>query len=91
MMADGLAASFVANNSGNNVLTSSTLLNGTSWSVNTDIGQASNGSAPSLAVFDNQLWVAFIANDSGQNVLVCSSSDPANADGQCGTNRGVSR
>jgi hypothetical protein len=72
-MADGLATGFIANN-GDNVLVASTL-NGTSWSTNTDVGQASNGSAPSLAVFGDQLWVAFIADNPGRNVLVCSSPD----------------
>ena len=73
-MATGLAAAFAANNSANEVLTCSTL-NGQSWSVNTDIGQASNGTAPSLAVLNNQLQVGFIANNPTRSVLVCSSAD----------------
>jgi len=48
-------------------------LNGTAV-ADPDIHQAS-GSAPSLAVFGDRLYVAFVANDSGQNVLVCSSHD----------------
>jgi hypothetical protein len=82
-MANGLAAAFIADDGGNAVLISSTL-NGTSWSTNTGVGQASNGSAPALAVFtvttpqgliETNLWAAFIANNSGRNVLVCSSAD----------------
>ena len=73
-MANGLAAAFIADNSANAVLTCSTL-NGQSWSANTDIGQASNGTAPSLAVLNNKLWVAFVANNPARSVLVCSSSD----------------
>jgi hypothetical protein len=73
-MAKGLAIAFISNDDGNNVLVSSSL-NGSSWSVNLDMNQASNGSAPSLAVFNRRLWAAFIANDGGQNVLICTSTD----------------
>jgi hypothetical protein len=39
---------------------------------------ASSATAPSLAVFDNSLYVAFIAKNPGLNVLVCSSTDAVN-------------
>ena len=78
---DRLYVGFIANNSGQNVLVCSSA-DGANWEAlngaggtNPDIHQASNSSAPSLAVFKDRLYVAFIANDSGQNVLVCSSSD----------------
>ena len=83
-MANGLAAAFIANNSANGVLTSSTL-NGQSWLGNTNVGQASNGTAPSLAVFNNMLQVAFAANNSTRSVLVCSSSDGAHWSGATNT------
>jgi len=73
-MADGLVTAFIANNSGNNVLICASP-DGINWTNNTDIHQASNGSAPSLASFNNKLWAAFIANNSGNNVLVCESAD----------------
>jgi hypothetical protein len=40
----------------------------------TNIGQQSP-SAPSLAVFNNQLYCAFIGTDASQPVLVCSTAD----------------
>jgi hypothetical protein len=69
-----LWTAFIADNDSRNVLVCSSA-DGVHWTANTDIGQASNGSAPALAVFDNKLWVAFIANNSSRNVLVCSSAD----------------
>jgi len=91
-----LYAAFIANDSGQNVLIHSTAdgihwapLNGAAGAA-ADIHQAS-GSAPSLAVFKDRLWVAFIANDSGNNVLVCSSNldgsfPPGNLDIQQASN-----
>ena len=73
-MVNGLATAFIANDSTNSVLVSSAL-NGQSWLLNTSIGQASDGTAPSLAEFNGQLWVAFVANNSTHSVLVCSSPD----------------
>jgi hypothetical protein len=79
-MSQSLAAAFIASDGGNNVLvcSSSDPVATTHWSADTDIHQASNGSSPSLAVFDNKLWIAFIANNDGKNVLVCSSNDGIN-------------
>jgi hypothetical protein len=70
---------FIANNSTNGVLVCSS--DGVHWSGNAAIGEASNGTAPSLAVFNNALWVAFIANNSANGVVVCSSSDGVNWSG----------
>jgi hypothetical protein len=39
---------------------------------------ASSATAPSLAVFNGQLFVAFIANNSSRSVLACSTADGAN-------------
>ena len=44
-----------------------------SWTNNLDINQTSKF-GPSLAVFNNKLYVAFIANNPGNAVLVCSDS-----------------
>jgi hypothetical protein len=44
------------------------------WTNNTNINQTSQ-LGPSLAVFNNKLYVAFIANNPGNAVLVCSSAD----------------
>lgn len=83
-MANGLAAAFIANNSANGVMACSTL-NGQSWLTSTGTGQASNGTAPSLAAFNGQLWAAFIANNPTRSVLVCSSSDGVHWSGNTGT------
>src|SRR5580700_3080392 len=58
-----LWTAFIANNAGDAVLVSSSP-NGTSWTGNTNIGQSSKF-APTLAFFNNRLYVAFIANNSG--------------------------
>ena len=47
---------------------------GRTWTGNTALHESSKA-APSLAVFDNRLWVSFIANNNASTVLVCSSSD----------------
>ena len=47
---------------------------GVNWTNNADINQSSPF-APSLAVFNNGLYVSFIANSSGNAVLVCFSDD----------------
>jgi hypothetical protein len=71
-----LWTSFIANDSGQNVLVCSSS-DGINWKSNLNINQAS-GFAPSLAFFKGRLYVAFIANDSGQNVLICSTDDGLN-------------
>ena len=38
----------------------------------------SSSDFPSLAVFNNRLWVSFIANNGGKALLVCSSADGQN-------------
>jgi len=72
-MTEYLWTSFVANDSGQNVLGCCSA-DGKTWQPNVNFNQAS-GFAPSLAFFNCRLYVAFIANYSGQNVLVCSSAD----------------
>jgi len=72
-MTEYLWTSFVANDSGQNVLGCCSA-DGKTWQPNVNFNQAS-GFAPSLAFFNCRLYVAFIANNSGQNVLVCSSAD----------------
>jgi hypothetical protein len=71
-MANYLCTGFVANTF-NDILMCTTA-DGTIWSSAADIQQSSQF-APSLAFFENRLYVAFIANNSGNGVLVCSTAD----------------
>ena len=72
---DQLWVAFVANHDSNDLLTCSFAKN-TGWSVNAPV--QGNGQrqftkmAPSLAVFDDQLWVAFVANHDSNDLLTCS-------------------
>jgi len=48
---------------------------GVTWSAASQVtGQTTSG-PPSLAVFNNRLWVAFIANDPSNRLLICSTAD----------------
>src|ERR1700691_4320826 len=62
-MGNSLCTSFVANNSGDAVLLCASA-DGATWTGNLDTNQSSKF-APSLAVFNNRLYLAFIANNSG--------------------------
>jgi hypothetical protein len=69
-MSNYLWTSFVANT---DILVCSTA-DGTNWSNAAAIQQSSKF-APSLAVFNDRLYVAFVANNPGNGVLVCSTAD----------------
>ncbi len=68
-----LAATFVANNSTNDLLVCSST-DGVKWSANTPIGQSSKN-ASSMVLFNFQFWLAFVANASSNDLLICTSAD----------------
>ena len=73
-----LWVAFVANQASNDLVVCSSA-DGQTWSA--AIRVQGNGEtqftkqAPSLAVFNNQLWVAFVANQASNDLVVCSSAD----------------
>ena len=80
-----LLTAFIANNSSNDVLVTSSRSE-VNWSNNTSINQTSK-SGPALAVFGGKLWIAFIANNPSNDVLVASSSDGINWSGNTSINQ----
>jgi hypothetical protein len=62
-----LWTSFIANDPSNRILVSSSA-DGISWAPHTNLPESSKF-APSLAVFNNRLFVAFIANDPSNRIL----------------------
>lgn len=72
-----LLASFVANNSSDQLLICSSA-DGVTWTGNTLVHGELSKTAPSLATLGAKAYVAFIADNPSNTVLVCSSTDSTN-------------
>jgi hypothetical protein len=65
---------FRANDPSNRLLITSSV-NGTTWPASVQIGSETTKTGPSLAAFNERLYVAFIANDPSNRILHSASSN----------------
>jgi hypothetical protein len=74
---DRLWVAFVASdwNLRSNQLLICSSADGQTWTGPISVNGQTSRTAPSLAAFNNRLWVAFVANDGSNQLLICSSAD----------------